>query len=113
MPVTEALVSELSKQTDRVCPLECKADEIAKGDKCVAAEKPAVTSRREDDVPSRHKQQPEKPQQPEKRQAEREPQPRRPAPVAEPRARLEAVARPSMGGGGGGGGSHTMIGVGF
>ena len=108
--VTEGLVSELSKQTDRVCPLECKPDELAKGDKCVAAEKPAapaVTSRRkdeDDDVPARRKQ-----PQPEKRQAEREP--RKPAPAPEPHARQQATARPSAGAGGGGG--HTMIGVGF
>jgi hypothetical protein len=94
--VTEALVADLTKQTDRVCPLD---------------EKPAapVASRRkkedddDDDEPvARRKQAP-----PPKRQAERE----RPAP--QPRARQEARARPSGGGGGGGGGGHTMIGVGF
>ena len=95
--VTEALVAELTKQTDHVCPLD---------------EKPAapVASRRkkddneDDDVPARRKQAPAK------RQAERdEPRQSRPA----PRARQEARARPSGGGGGGGGGGHTMIGVGF
>jgi hypothetical protein len=106
--VTEALVSELTKQTDRVCPVECKAGEIAKGDNCVAAEKPAppaATSRRKDDDDDTARRKP----QPEKRQAEKEQ--RRPAPAPEPRARQQAVARPS--GGGGGGGGHTMIGVGF
>jgi hypothetical protein len=109
LTVTEALVSELTKQTDRVCPPECKTGEIAKGDKCVAQEKPAApaaTSRRrddDDDAPARRKPQPVK------RQAEKEQ--RRPAPAAEPRARLQAVVRPSGGGGGGGGGA--MIGVGF
>jgi hypothetical protein len=104
--VTEALVSELTKRTDRVCPPECKTGEVAKGDKCVAQEKPAapaVTSRKkddDDDVPARRKPQPVK------RQAEKEQ--RRPAPAAEPRARLQAVVRPSGGGGGG-----AMIGVGF
>jgi len=107
--VTEALVSELTKQTERVCPLECRTGEVAKGDKCVAQEKPApaapaATSRKkdndDDDVPVRRKPQPEK------RQAEKEQ--RRPAPAAEPRARQQAIARPS-----GGGGGHTMIGVGF
>jgi hypothetical protein len=104
VPVTEALVAELTKQTER-CPVECKAGETVKDDKCIAAEKPAApasTSRRKDDhedeAPARRKPQPEK------RQAE----PKRPAP--EPRAREQAVARPS---GGGGGGAHTMIGVGF
>lgn len=116
LTVTEALVSELTKQTDRVCPLECKAGEIAKGETCVAVEKPAAekpaapaaTSRKkddDDDVPARRK-----PPRAEKRQAEREP--RRPAAAPEPRARQQAVARPT-GGGGGGGGGHTMIGVGF
>jgi hypothetical protein len=105
--VTEALVSELTKRTDRVCPPECKTGEVAKGEKCVAQEKPAapaVTSRKkddDDDVPARRKPQPVK------RQAEKEQ--RRPAPAAEPRARLQAVVRPSGGGGGGG----AMIGVGF
>jgi Caspase domain len=96
LTVTEALVTELTKQTDRVCP--------------ATPEKPAATSRRkdddEDDVPAKRKPQPEK------RQAERERS--RPAPAAapEPRARVQAIARPSVGGGGGGGG-NTMIGVGF
>lgn len=107
VPVTEALVSELSKVTDRVCPLECKTGETVKGDKCIAAEKPAApanTSRRKDDdedaAPAQRKPKPEK------RQAEKEP--RRQAP--EPRARQQATARPS---GGSGGGGSTMIGVGF
>jgi Caspase domain len=110
--VTEALVSELTKQTDRVCPLECKAGELAKGDKCVAQEKPAApaapaaTSRKKDDdedEPVSRKPRPEK------RQAEKE-QRRAPAPAPEPRARVQAIARPS---GGGGGGHGAMIGVGF
>jgi hypothetical protein len=113
--VTEALVSELTKQTDRVCPLECRTGEVAKGEKCVAQEKPAApaaTSRKkdndDDDVPVRRKPQPEK------RQAEKEQRRPAPAPAAEPRARQQAIARPSGGGGGGGGGGgHTMIGVGF
>jgi hypothetical protein len=107
LTVTDALVSELTKQTDRVCPLECKTGETPKGDACVAPEKPAApatTSRRKDDE--------DRKPQPERRQADREQ--RRPAPAPEPRARQQAVARPiGGGGGGGGGGSHTMIGVGF
>jgi membrane protein involved in colicin uptake len=127
--VTEALVADLTKQTTRVCPLECKAGETAKGETCVASEKPAApatasrhnddednararrkqSSRKnddEDDARSRRKQS--------NRQAERE-EPRRVRPEA-PRARQQVFARPSIvsgGGGGGGGGSHTMIGVGF
>jgi hypothetical protein len=106
--VTAALVSELTSQSDRVCPLECKAGEVVKGEICVAVAKPsapATASRHknddDEDTPARRK--------PAKRQAERElPRPPRHAPEA-PRARQEAVA-PS---GGGGGGSRTMIGVGF
>jgi Caspase domain len=111
LTVTTALVADLTKQTDRVCPLQCKANEVAKGDKCVAVDKPAApaaTSRKkddDDDAPARRKPPPEK------RQAEKE-QRRPPPPAQEPHARQQAVARPS-GGGGGGGGGHTMIGVGF
>lgn len=112
LTVTTSLVDGLTKQTDRVCPLECKSDEVAKGDKCVALQKPPVTSRRrdEEEAPARSKQ-------PEKRQAEREPPrqagrepPRQARREPEIRSRVQAVARP-MGGGGGGG--AAMIGVGF
>ena len=98
LAVTEALVVELTKQTDRVCPAPA------------APEKPAATSRRKDNEDSA----PAKPKpQPEKRQAERE-KPRPAAPPPEPRARIQAIVRPSGGGGGGGGGGgNTMIGVGF
>jgi Caspase domain len=104
--VTEGLVSELTKQTDRVCPLECTAGKIAKGEICVALAKPsapATASGRknddEDDRPVRKN--------PAKRQAEREaPRQSRPAPEA-PRARQQAGA-PSGGGGGAG-----VTGVGF
>ena len=113
--VTEGLVADLTKQTGRVCPLECKAGETAKGETCVAAVKPtapATASRRNDDEdskPAARKPQPKreaddedsKPaarkQQP-KREAEA-PRPARPAPEA-PRARQQALARPSGGGGG-------------
>ena len=130
--VTQALVADLTKQTARICPLECKTGETAKGETCVASEKPgapATASRRnnddeddararrkqsnrknddEDDARARHKQS--------NRQADRE-EPRRARPEA-PRARQQVFVRPSIvsgggGGGGGGGGSHTMIGVGF
>src|SRR5882724_8978680 len=127
--VTEALVADLSKQTARVCPLECKTGETAKGETCVASEKPAApatASRRnnddEDDARARRKQSSRKNDDEDNararrkqsnRQAERE-EPRRARPEA-PRARQQVFARPSIvsGGGGGGGGSHTMIGVGF
>jgi hypothetical protein len=116
--VTEALVAELAKHTTRVCPLECKTGETAKGETCVATEKPvapapapATASRKnndEDDARARRK------------QANREPEAsRKPKPAPEvPHVRQQALARPSIisgggGGGGGGGSSHTMIGVGF
>jgi hypothetical protein len=104
LTVTAALVTDLNNQTTRVCPLECRSNEVARGDQCVVVEKPAapaVTSRRRDDDSDsvRRRKQPEAP-----RQAERRPAP---APAPE-RARVQAVARPSGGGGGG-----AMIGVGF
>jgi hypothetical protein len=109
--VTEALVSELTRHTTRVCPIECKTGETLKGETCVADEKPAapaIASRKNDDdnAPARRARA--------NREPERE-QPRRSKPVPEaPHARQQALARPSIvSGGGGGGGSHTMIGVGF
>jgi hypothetical protein len=122
LTVTTALVDDLTKQTDRVCPLECKANEVAKGDKCVVVEKPAprpapAVSRKEKEreeatVSRREKEKEEapvhKPQpQPERRQAEQR------KPALEQRIREQAVARPAGGGGGGGGGGGAMMGVGF
>ncbi|HEY2894316.1 MAG TPA: caspase family protein, partial [Pirellulales bacterium] len=52
LTVTAALVTDLNKQTTRVCPLECRSNEVVRGDQCVSVEKPAapaVTSRRKDD----------------------------------------------------------------
>jgi hypothetical protein len=111
--VTEGLVSQLTKHATRVCPIECKTGETLKGETCVADEKPAApatASRKndnEDNAQARRKQA--------NREQEREPKRAKPAPAPEaPRARQQAVARPSIvSGGGGGGGSHTMIGVGF
>jgi hypothetical protein len=114
--VTEALVSELTKHTTRVCPMECKAGETLKGETCIADEKsapaaaPATASRKndDDDAPARRKRVNREPEREEPRRS-------KPAPEA-PRARQQALARPSIvsgGGGGGGSGSHTMIGVGF
>jgi hypothetical protein len=112
--VTTELVAELAKHTTRVCPLECKSGETAKGETCVADEKakaPATASRKnedEEDARPRRKQT--------SRQPERE-EPRRARPAPEPvRAPQQAVARPSIvsgGGGGGGGRTQAIIGVGF
>ncbi len=108
--VTTKLVEELAKHSTRVCPLQCKSGETLKGETCVADERPkaapATVSRRkedEDDPRSRRKQTSRQPEREEPRRA-------RPAPEA-PRARQQAVARPSIVSGGSG--SHTMIGVGF
>jgi len=108
--VTEGLVADLTKQTARVCPLECKTGETAKGETCVATEKPAApttASRKNDDEGDARARSKQSKRQPERAQ--------KPAPEA-PRARQQALARPSIvsvSGGGGGGGTHTMIGVGF
>ncbi|KIZ47999.1 MULTISPECIES: caspase family protein [Rhodopseudomonas] len=102
--VTEALVAELTGHSGRVCPLECKSGEIAKGDSCVAEEKkaPATASRRDRDDDDRRatRRRPS-------RQAERD-RPRRQS-RPEPRARQQAYSRPSTGRVGG----SAMIGVGF
>lgn len=104
--VTEGLVAELTKHATRVCPLECRTGETLKGETCVADEKPkaapAVAARSkddEDDAPTRRK------------QSSRE-QRAKPAQEA-PRARQQAVARPSIVSGGRSGGGSAMIGVGF
>jgi DNA segregation ATPase FtsK/SpoIIIE-like protein len=107
--VTTKLVEQLAKHATRVCPLQCKSGETLQGETCVSPEKPkaapATASRRkedEDDSRSRRKQTSRQPEREEPRRA-------RPGPEA-PRARQQAVARPSIVSGGG---SHTMIGVGF
>ncbi|MGQ0682250.1 hypothetical protein [Bradyrhizobium sp.] len=97
--VTEALVAELAKHATRVCPIECKAGDTLKGETCIADEKkaPAVAAKpkRDEDEPSCRK------------------QAARPKPASEPaapRAKQQAVARPSIVSGGR---PSTMIGVGF
>jgi hypothetical protein len=101
-PITASLVDELTKHGARVCPLECKSGETAKGNSCVA-DKPAPTASRrprddDEDEPAR------KPKP--KRQAERE-RPARAAARQQPRpAARQQASRPS-------GGGATMIGVGF
>jgi peptidoglycan hydrolase-like protein with peptidoglycan-binding domain len=115
--VTKALVAELVKRSSRVCPLECRTGETLKGEVCVADQKaqpappPATASRKnsddEDNARSRRKQQATRDQDQPRRQPKQivsQPEP--------PRARVQALARPSITSGGGGGHS-TMIGVGF
>ena len=116
--VTKALVAELVKHSTRVCPLECRTGETLKGEVCVADEKaqpappPATASRKnndnEDNARARRKQQATRDQDQPRRQPKQivsQPEP--------PRARVQALARPSITSGGGGGGHSTMIGVGF
>ena len=115
--VTQDLVTELSKHTTRVCPIECKTGETLKGETCVADKPadaaPATASRKSDDNDdaSRRKQAKTQPD----RDSPRKQKPATAAAPEAPRARAQALARPSIvsGGGGGGGSSHTMIGVGF
>nr|GAJ36160.1 hypothetical protein BDOA9_0153760 [Bradyrhizobium sp. DOA9] len=106
--VTQDLVGELAKRATRVCPIQCKSDETLKGDLCVANEKPApaatASRKNEDEDKPRRKQT--------SREADREPARRARPDNDAPRARQQAVARPSIVSGGGGGHS-TMIGVGF
>jgi hypothetical protein len=113
--VTQAVVDDLSQQNGRVCPVQCDAGQVAKGDVCVAIAKPTTppptASRKPDKDEDKHKP---------VRQADREPpHPARPQPQAAPHpaAVQQAQARPSYtpsyGGGGGGGGHSTMVGVGF
>ncbi|HXH46688.1 MAG TPA: caspase family protein [Bradyrhizobium sp.] len=106
--VTQNLVAELAKHTTRVCPVQCRSDETLKGDVCVADEKPApaaTASRKTEDVDKPRRKQTS-------RQADREPVKRARQENDAPRARQQAVARPSIVSGGGGGHS-AMIGVGF
>jgi len=120
--VTKTLVAELVKHSTRVCPLECRTGETLKGEVCVADQKaqpappPATASRKNNDDEDNARRR--------KQQATRDrdqDQPRRqPKQIVSqpelPRARVQALARPSItsgGSGGGGGGHSTMIGVGF
>jgi hypothetical protein len=109
--VTEMLITELNRHTSRVCPIECKTGQILKGETCIADEKrkPATStaSRKDDDedeIRPRRKQSAAKAARDEPRRAK--------IPSEAPRARQQAVARPSVVSGGRSGGS-TMIGVGF
>ena len=105
--VTEALVAELNKHATRVCPIQCEQGETLKGETCIAdwkpAAAPATASRKSNDGEdtARGRQQ----------AAREQAQPRRSKSAPEaPRARAQALARPSIVSGGGG---HALIGVGF
>ena len=119
LSVTQDLVTELSKHTTRVCPIECKSGETLKGETCVADKPaetaPATASRKSDDKEDTPRRKQAKSQPEREREQPRRPKPAVAAAPEAPRARQQALARPSIvsGGGGGGGGAHTMIGVGF
>ncbi|MFT4119632.1 caspase family protein [Bradyrhizobium sp.] len=98
--VTEAFVGELSKHATRVCPVQCRTGETLENGACSAP----VGARPNDeaDDASRRKSN--------KTQADREDRRSKPANAAAPRAKQQAVARPSIVSGRG---SHAIIGVGF
>lgn len=104
--ITEDVVKELGQQSGRVCPLECKAGEVVKGDTCVAETKPQpqppATAQDKRDGKRDDKTTASKPaRRPERTQTSRQ---REPA----PRARQEA-SRPASSYRAG----PAMIGVGF
>jgi hypothetical protein len=90
--LTQTRVGELTKHSTRVFPIQCKSDETLKGHSCVANEKPgaaAATSRKSDDD--------EKPRRkPSTREADRDPVKRAKIENVAPRARQQAVPRPSI-----------------
>jgi uncharacterized caspase-like protein len=102
--ISDAFVSDLKKQSARVCPLVCSAGSVADGDKCVAAiEKTAPVAKQSDEKSAPKKQVAAKPAPAAPRHEELEEAPR-PAPHA-----VEQAATTSSGHSGHG----TMIGVGF
>jgi Caspase domain len=66
--VTQDLVTELTKHTTRICPLECKSGEILKGEACVAEKTPTEPSPRKDGAEQRQQARREKPAQEKPRQ---------------------------------------------
>jgi membrane protein involved in colicin uptake len=127
--VTQELVSELTKHATRVCPIECKTGETLKGEVCVAdqpalpalaAQPASATAARSDQgaaTPAKKDQAEDKSRRKQANRISDQDQSKRQKAGASateaPRARQQALARPSIISGGGGGGSHTMIGVGF
>jgi hypothetical protein len=97
--ITEALVADLAKQTDRVCPMSCKNGEISKGDTCIANASPSeaiAPTRREDG----HEASQGRPSEPLHGQPNK------------PKA-AEATPHSSSAGHSGGAGANSMVGVGF
>ena len=97
--ISEALVADLAKETDRVCPMSCRNGEISKGDTCIANASPseAITATRREDghEASQGRQSESLHGQPNKPKA------------------AEATPHSSSGGHSGGAGANSMVGVGF
>ena len=111
--ITDAFISDLKKQTGRVCPLACPAGKTANGNTCVADVQPtdkAAEKAIEKPAPVAHHEEKAAPKKTAAKPAPRQQEEAaRPAPPPAPHATEEAVvSRPS-----GGGGHGTMIGVGF
>ena len=111
--VTKDVVADLIKHSTRVCPLECNTGETLKGDVCVVDQKAApstsTASRKNGEEDNARRKQAAR----EREQGQSRRREHKQASQSEPRARQQALARPSVTYGGGGGGAHTMIGVGF
>ena len=94
--VTDALLKDMKEQGERVCPLECDRDEVAKGGRCVAAPRPSKKS-----APVARREEPARPVARQRRE------PDRPARVAAQPPRQPAAPPPSSRP------SAKMLGVGF
>ena len=100
--ISDAFVSDLKKQSSRVCPLVCPSGKVADGDVCVAIVKPAPVARQKDeDKPAPSKKAERTPERAPARQQAKEAEPA-------PQPRVTQTSSASSGGGG-----HTIIGVGF
>jgi Caspase domain/Putative peptidoglycan binding domain len=135
--LTDDFVSELKKQSARVCPLVCPTGKIAEGEQCVAAEKPKpVAHQKEVEKPAARRKAKIEEKRAHREQAKREQakhehagreqakhehakheHARHERSRPEPRVIQQASRRGGYGGGGGGGGGGhgggTTIGVGF
>jgi hypothetical protein len=128
--ISDAFISELKGQSNRVCPLVCPKGKVADGDHCIAAEKPPTVAHQKDEAEpaarthAAHQKEEEKPAAHQKskvestarRKGDEEPSPRQQAkrerPVVRPRV-IEQASSYSGGGRSGGGGGGATIGVGF
>jgi uncharacterized caspase-like protein len=98
--ITDEVISELKKQSGRVCPLICPAGQIAQANKCVVAAKPQPIARQNDEQKSAPRQKAKV----EERKSIHPASHEQASPVAEPRIRQEATSSS---------GHASTIGVGF